>query len=179
MEIIPFHPTQETVYKAVIAPSLDSHRITKFFIIQVNVYRRIRKSPHSENVMDVGKTLGQGASQLRNVILASRWQQVGQAIMGAVGATHPISLNQQWARQNLQPIDSLALIYFTLKNIYPVQQKGYLVGQIYSEIMSKTVCKIQALENTGNSHLKLVFSKVSLQFNFMNLVSLESLLNIR
>ena len=24
----------------------------------------------------------------------------------------------------------------------PVQQKGHLVGQVYSEIMSKTVCKI-------------------------------------
>ena len=24
----------------------------------------------------------------------------------------------------------------------PVQQKGHLVGQVYSEIMNKTVCKI-------------------------------------
>ena len=35
-------------------------------------------------------------------------------------------------------------------NCDPVQQKGHLVGQVYSEIMSKTVCTI--------------FSKVSLQF---------------
>ena len=45
----------------------------------------------------------------------------------------------------------------------PVQQKGHLVGQVYSEIMSKTVCKIMGIK--GNSHfVNLVFSKLSLQF---------------
>ena len=41
----------------------------------------------------------------------------------------------------------------------PVQQKGHLVGHVYSEIMIKTVCEI-FLKIKGNSHfVKLVFSK--------------------
>ena len=60
-------------------------------------------------------------------------------------------------------------------NCDPVQQKVHLVDPVYSEIIN-SMYNIKTIK--GNSHfVKLVFSKVSLQF-FINLVSLENLLNL-
>ena len=55
----------------------------------------------------------------------------------------------------------------------PVQQKGHDVGQVYSEIMSKTVCK---KENKRKFTLCKTCIFKSITSIFMNLVSLESLL---
>ena len=45
----------------------------------------------------------------------------------------------------------------------PVQQKGHLVGQVYSEIMNKTVCK-EYKEIKRKFTFCKTFAKVSLHF---------------
>ena len=55
----------------------------------------------------------------------------------------------------------------------PVQQKGHFVGPVYSEIMSKTVCKIKYKENQRKStHCKTCIFK-TIPSIFKNFVSLE------
>ena len=53
-------------------------------------------------------------------------------------------------------------------------KKGHDVGQVYSEIMSKTVCKIYKENKNKFTLCKTCIFKSSISI-FMNLVSLESL----